>query len=320
MSTTTNNKTGTTHSSTTTTVAPAGTAGGLVSGNTTTEPVVKTGNYQTGLEHGGAVGMGGTVPVVGNSYQNRMAGGSMQPGVGVAGQGMATHTVAGTRSGDGLVVDNTMGEATVLGGQCECTMNGGSCSHGQGKCICRGCTTRATTVHPGINIGMSTTQYTAPVSTTGIGGGVADPGVGIAGVVHPTNASGGHVNPTDANCLCVKNGGTCKCNNNCECTNCSAKRHSMQHASTSTTSMSSHAAPIAGTEYASGNTRPDSSYRSTTAQHTNLDRGGAASPITDNSNYPYPAKDFTAAKPVTEGSSKTDPTATKPVNSNSGVV
>jgi len=208
----------------------------------------------------------------------------------------------------------------VLGGQCECTMNGGSCNHGQGKCICRGCTTRATTVHPGINLGMSTTQYTAPVTTTGIGGGVADPGVGIAGVVHPVNASGAMVNPTDANCLCVKNGGTCKCNNNCECTNCSAKRRSMQHASTSTTTtMSGHGAALAGSEYASGNTRPDSSYRSTTTTHTTLDRGGAASPITDNSNYPYPAKDFTAAKPVNEGS-KPDPTAVKPVNSNSGVV
>jgi len=207
-----------------------------------------------------------------------------------------------------LVVDNSIGGAfgsgVVLGGQCECVRNSGSCEHGAGKCICRGCTTRATTVNPGVNLGMSTTQYTAPVGTTGIGGGVADPGVGIAGVVYPTNTTGVMVNPADANCECVKNGGSCSCPaGNCSCNNCSAKRRSYQHTSvssgvgtttTTTTTAASqrqnldsgHAPDITtGSEYLDNSANPNSNYtyNSSRSSTNNLNQN-PSSPLTDNSN------------------------------------
>ena len=87
------------------------------------------------------------------------------------------HTVPSGATGDGLVVDSNIGGP--LGGS---KVVGGT-----------GRTNDATSVNPGINIGVSTHQYTAPVGTSGIGGGVADPGVGMAGVVHPTNPIGQYV-------------------------------------------------------------------------------------------------------------------------------
>jgi len=315
-----------------------------------TDQVVKTGNYQTGIEPG-LVGSG-AVPVVGDSYQNRMSGIATNPGA--AGPGLMTgppqHTVAGSGNGDGLVVNNglggPLGGSVVLGGQCECTRNGGSCQHGAGKCICRGCTTRATTVNPGINVGVSTSQYTAPVGTSGIGGGVADHGVGISGIVNTKNASGATVNATDANCQCVRNGGVCNCpSGNCSCTNCGAKRSSMQHTSAASGTGTHHhqqhhhhhagaaagtaadrhnidghptgGKPLGGSEYVSHNIPADSHYKSSQSNMPVDTQSGARSPITDNSNYPYPAKDFTAAHPVEQG--KPDSTANKPTNT-SGVV
>jgi len=211
----------------------------------------------------------------------------------------------------------------VLGGQCECTRNGGVCSHGAGQCVCRGCTTRATTVNPGINIGISTNQYTAPVGTTGIGGGVADPGTGIAGQVRPVNSGGAYVAPSDANCECVKKSGTCTCApGQCKCENCAAKRSSMQHTSAAAGGMAHHphhhehhhhhhatghtethridqggVAPIAGSEYISQPGNPDSAYKSqnTTTVNTVSNTSG---PVTDNSNLPYKPADYTAAKAV----------------------
>lgn len=147
-------------------------------------------------------------------------------------QPVAHHTIPSGANGDGLMVNSNLGGplggTVVLGGQCECLRNGGKCSHGAGQCTCRGCTTAATSINPGINIGVSTHQYTAPVGTSGIGGGVADPGVGMAGVVAPTNAAGQHVNSTLQNCECVKNGGVCNCApGQCKCTNCTAHRKSL---------------------------------------------------------------------------------------------
>jgi len=194
----------------------------------------------------------------------------------------------------------------VLGGQCECLRNGGSCEHGDGQCVCRGCTTRATTVNPGVNIGISTTQYTAPAGTSGIGGGVTEPGVGIAGMIHPVNTSGQMVNPTDANCECVKNGGTCQCTPGaCSCNNCQAKRRSLQHTSTTSSTTggamtgntqgmgqnrhnidSGHVGSVVGgSEYVStsGND-PNSAYHYSNTSTTTKPITDATSPLTDNSN------------------------------------
>jgi len=294
-----------------------GTHGHTGAGETSgTDTLVKTGEYSTGLEaQPGAYPTNTAVPIVGNSYQNRVSGVAGAPGV-----------VGAPGSGDGLAVGSSiggpLGGSVVLGGQCECTMNGGTCSHGAGKCVCRGCTTRATTVNPGINIGVSTTQYTAPVGTTGIGGGVADPGVGIAGRLQPVNSSGAYVAPSDANCECVKKGGSCNCApGQCKCENCSAKRSSMQHTSAGAGGAHHHhhhhhhnnahaethridqggIAPIAGTEYTSPNGNPDAAYKSHTTTSVNTAGTGTSGPLTDNSNLPYKPSDYTTGKPVTNG-------------------
>jgi len=276
-----------------------------------TDKLIKTGEYQTGLERGAVVpGGASAVEVVGNSYQNRVSGVPNNPTVplqapGTMGVGGPSSTVGGAHNGDGLVVDNSLGgvfgSGVVLGGQCECLRNGGTCEHGAGQCVCRGCTTRATTVNPGVNIGISTTQYTAPAGTSGIGGGVTEPGVGIAGMVHPVNTTGKMVNPTDANCECVKNGGVCQCTPGaCTCNNCAAKRRSMQHTSTATTGApittnsnmsgnrhnidSGHVSSVVGgSEYVtSSGGNPDAAYHSSTT--TTRPITDATSPLTDNSN------------------------------------
>ena len=128
----------------------------------------------------------------------------------------ARHTMPSGANGDGLVlasnIGGPMGGSVVMGGQCECTRNGGTCGHGAGQCSCRGCTTAATSINPGINIGVSTHQYTAPVGTSGIGGGVADPGVGMAGVVNTTNPDRPAGQCGDMqNCDCVRKAGVCNC-------------------------------------------------------------------------------------------------------------
>lgn len=116
------------------------------------------------------------------------------------------------------------------GGQCECLANGGACSHGAGRCVCRGCTAQATTVNPGINIGVSTAQYTAPAGTSGLGGGVADPHTGIAGLVHPNNAA-----LAAGNCTCIQKDGVCKCKNGvCTCSNCKSHSSLTGHHTTGT--------------------------------------------------------------------------------------
>ena len=94
------------------------------------------------------------------------------------------HTVPSGATGDGLVVDSNiggpLGGSKVVGGRGDSN-------------------TDATSVNPGINIGVSTHQYTAPVGTSGIGGGVLDSGTGMAGVVHPTNPIGQPVSTKTAN-------------------------------------------------------------------------------------------------------------------------
>jgi len=304
------------------------------------EKLVKTGEYATGLESGSSSGIystGGSgfsaasaVPVVGDSYQSRVSGvpnnSNMNYIPGNSMPGSIQPTVSGYNNNNGLVVDNSiggaLGSAVVLGGQCECTRNGGVCEHGDGKCICRGCTTRATTVNPGINVGISTNQYTAPVGTTGIGGGVADPGVGIAGMIHPTNTTGTFVNPTDSNCQCVKNTGTCSCPaGTCSCDNCQAKRRSYQQTSISTgtnsgiTSTNTSATTgtgtghhhhhhhhhvgterhnvdsgglnsnvVAGSEYIDSSSNPNSSYHYASSNANITQANDPTSPLTDNSN------------------------------------
>jgi hypothetical protein len=170
------------------------------------------------------------VPVVGTSYQNRIAAVPGAAGPAPAANAGPLHT---QQSGDGLAVvsgiGGPLGGSVVLGGQCECLRNGGTCSHGAGKCLCRGCTTAATTVNPGINIGVSTTQYTAPVGTTGLGGGVSEAGTQMAGVVNNTNTVGQPITASSQNCECIKNGGKCSCPAGaCTCNNCKAHRQSMQ--------------------------------------------------------------------------------------------
>lgn len=227
----------------------------------------------------------------------------------------AHHTIPSGANGDGLLVASNLGGplggSVVLGGQCECTRNGGKCGHGAGQCSCRGCTTAATSINPGINIGVSTHQYTAPVGTSGIGGGVADPGVGMSGVVNPTNSIGQPVSAAVQNCDCVRNGGVCKCApGQCSCTNCTAHRKSLAataataghsaghtHTTTSTTTV-----PMGGSEYVGG-VKPNYTHSSTTggAPVSGGITGSAVSdvPVTDNSNVPYKASDYTEGKPVT---------------------
>jgi hypothetical protein len=194
-----------------------------------------------------------------------------------------THTQAGNNNSDGLALvsglGGPLGGSVVLGGQCECTRNNGVCSHGAGKCMCRGCTAAATTINPGINIGVSTTQYTAPVGTSGLGGGVAESGTGMSGVMNSTNTVGAPVNTATQNCECVKTAGVCNCApGQCVCTNCRAHRHSLQ--------ATSAAAPLAGSEYIGTNNGPNYTS-STTSHHTTTTTGSNLSgPITDNSSVP----------------------------------
>ena len=94
------------------------------------------------------------------------------------------HTAMSNATGDGLVVDSNIG-GPLGGTKVTGTHTGDSTADGR-------------SVNPGINIGVSTHQYTAPVGTTGIGGGVADSGTGMAGVVQPTNPVGQPVNHSTA--------------------------------------------------------------------------------------------------------------------------
>jgi len=224
------------------------------------------------------------------------------------------HTVPSGANGDGLVLASNLGGplggSVVLGGQCECLRNGGKCGHGVGQCSCRGCTTAATSINPGINVGVSTHQYTAPVGTSGIGGGVADPGVGMAGVVNSTNPVGQPVNAATQNCNCVRTAGVCNCKpGQCDCTNCTAHRKSLaatqatQAASTynTTTTTVQPTSVLGGSEYVGGQ-KPNYTYSSTTggAPVSGGITGSAVSdvPVTDNSNVPYKPSDYTEGKPV----------------------
>ena len=221
-------------------------------------------------------------------------------------------------TGDGLMVASNLGGplggSVVLGGQCECTRNGGTCGHGAGMCSCRGCTTAATSLNPGINIGVSTHQYTAPVGTSGIGGGVADPGVGMAGVVNTTNPIGQPVNAAVQNCDCVRNKGVCNCKpGQCDCTNCKAHRKSMAatqatgastYNTTSTTTVlptsTTTTTALGGTEYVGGQ-KPNYTYSTTGGAPVSggiTGSGVSDVPVTDNSNVPYKASDYTEGKPV----------------------
>lgn len=134
---------------------------------------------------------GAAVPVIGG-HENLRTGVNNVPTAGPQIQ----NTVPNAANRDGLVVNDglggPLGGAVVLGGQCECLASGGACKHGAGACVCRGCTSQSTTVNPGINIGVSTAQYTAPAHTSGLGGGVGERGTGIAGLVHPNALSGHH--------------------------------------------------------------------------------------------------------------------------------
>jgi len=204
-----------------------------------------------------------------------------------------THTQAGNQNSDGLALvsglGGPLGGSVVLGGQCECTRNGGVCSHGAGKCMCRGCTAAATTINPGINIGVSTTRYTAPVGTSGLGGGVSEHGTGMSGVMNATNTVGVPVNTAVQNCECVKNAGVCNCApGQCSCTNCKAHRQSLQ--------ATSAAAPLAGSEYVGTNNAPN--YTSATTSHTTTTSSNLSGPITDNSSVPYKPSDYTAGTAV----------------------
>ena len=235
------------------------------------------------------------------------------------------HTLPSGANGDGLVVASNLGGplggSVVLGGQCECLRNGGTCGHGAGQCSCRGCTTAATSINPGINIGVSTHQYTAPVGTTGIGGGVADPGVGMAGMVNSTNPIGQPVSAAVQNCDCVRKAGVCNCApGQCSCTNCTAHRKSLAATqatsntgnSTSTSTYTTTTQPIVtssttvlgGSEYVGGQ-QPNYTYGSSApttggAAVSGGITGSAVSdvPVTDNSNVPYKASDYIEGKPV----------------------
>jgi len=207
----------------------AGTRGTTSSAdNLRNDGLVKTGGYTTGLEaaHGTAAPSGHAVPVT--AYNQNVIGGTPITNQPTAGAQLQ-NTVPNAANRDGLVVNDGIGGArggaAILGGQCECTMNGGHCAHGAGNCVCRGCTTKATTINPGINIGVSTTQYTAPAGTTGIGGGVMERGTGIAGLVHADNTATRPVDAAHEHCECVKKNGSCGCApGTCACTNCSALR------------------------------------------------------------------------------------------------
>jgi len=124
---------------------------------TGTDTIVKTGNYVTGLEHHAVNPT--PIPVVGNSHQNRIVGMAGAPGPVPRTSAGPLHAGA---TGAPVGVGGPLGGAVVLGGQCECLMNGGTCSHGAGQCRCRGCATPATTVNPGQNVGISdTVDHTA---------------------------------------------------------------------------------------------------------------------------------------------------------------
>ena len=195
----------------------------------------------------------------------------------------AKHTLPSGQTGDGLVVASNLGGplggTIVLGGQCECLRNGGTCGHGAGQCTCRGCTTAATSINPGINIGVSTHQYTAPVGTSGIGGGVGEGGVGMAGVVNPTNPIGQPVSAAVQNCDCVRNKGVCKCApGQCECTNCTAHRKS-----------------LAATQATSG---ARSTTTTTTGPASTTTTGPLGGSEYVDTNTPYKPSDYTEGKPV----------------------
>lgn len=202
--------------------------------NLRNDGLVKTGGYTTGLEAASGIGQpaGHAVPVT--SYNQGVVAGGVPVTNVPTGGAQIQNTVPNAANRDGMVVNDGLGGArggaAVLGAQCECTMNGGQCQHGAGACVCRGCTTKATTINPGINIGVSTTQYTAPAGTTGIGGGVAEYGTGIAGLMHTnTVPSGRPVDAAHQNCVCVKKNGVCGCApGQCSCTNCTALRASRE--------------------------------------------------------------------------------------------
>ena len=129
-------------------------ATGVTGANETTgtDTIVKTGDYVTGLENHSVNPT--PIPVVGNSHQNRIVGMAGETGPAPRANAGPLHASAG---GAPVGVSGPLGGAVVLGGQCECLMNGGTCSHGAGQCRCRGCATPATTVNPGQNVGVSDT-------------------------------------------------------------------------------------------------------------------------------------------------------------------
>jgi len=174
--------------------------------------VVKTGGYTTGAEggHGVAAPAGHAVPVT--AYNQSAVTGTQitnQPNAGAQLQ----NTVPNAANRDGLVVNDGIGGArggaAILGGQGESEI------------------AKATTVNPGINIGVSTTQYTAPAGTSGIGGGVAERGTGIAGLVHAITHPFSHapVDKAHEHCECVKKNGSCSCPpGTCACSVCTGLR------------------------------------------------------------------------------------------------
>lgn len=127
--------------------------------------VVKTGDYVTGLEPAAAA-LGPTpVPVVGDSYQHRITGAPTPVGPIMPANAGPLHSTTTSATGGLPAVagqSGPLGGGVVLGGQCECLRNGGTCSHGIGQCNCRGCSTGATTVNPGLNVGVAdTVNHTA---------------------------------------------------------------------------------------------------------------------------------------------------------------
>ena len=121
-----------TTSSTTTTdpkANPSGSTTGITGANETTgsDRVVKTGEYVTGLEPA-AANLGPTpIPVIGSSHQNRIAGAPQQVGpVPQAGAG-PLHTTGGPVPAAAAGQSGPLGGGVVLGGQCECMRNGGTC-------------------------------------------------------------------------------------------------------------------------------------------------------------------------------------------------
>ena len=98
------------------------------------------------------------MPVVGSSFQNRIAGAPGAVGPVPAANAGPLHTQAAPGALPAVAGQaGSLGGAVVLGGQCECLRNGGTCAHGAGQCKCRGCSTGATTVNPGVNVGVSNT-------------------------------------------------------------------------------------------------------------------------------------------------------------------